>query len=290
MSKSPLILLALALLLGGCAPAPVKITPEQLAQNRLSTLVIYDDNTVAVRSTRPSKKSTYFDFEEGGSVFEKKTPILKTKSEDYIAWDENKDEALVYSTGTEYYNAKDLSRIVKDVRTTTTTFFLKNGSRRVFSSIDMSILWCNRDKQCAPTNSGGMRAFYENQLDIAEKYRSTFKMATGNDVLPVIMETEIVVLADNEFALLMLRARKVLNGSSSNLARAYSPAQLDAFHQEILTAARTKKEVEAQDRTVAKKTSRTCPASPEWSKHSATVLVMNGCDPATVERYFTRPN
>jgi hypothetical protein len=135
-----------------------------------------------------------------------------------------------------------------------------------------------------------MRAFYENQLDIAEKYKTSFKMASGSDVLPVVMENEIDVLKDAEFAQLLARTRRVLGGSGSNLARANSPAQLEAFHQEVMSAANLKKEQDAQDRKAKKKPGKSCPASSEWPRHTATVLVMNGCDPVTVERYFTRPN
>jgi hypothetical protein len=288
--SAALAVLALAMSLSACAPPPIVLTPEQLNQTRLSTLMIYDDNSVAVRVLRPSKRSNYFDYEEGGSVFEKKTPILKVKSEDYIAWNENKDEALVYSTGSEYFNAKDLDRIVKDAGGMRTTFYLKNGKNRSFVSATMSILWCNRDKQCTPTNSGGMRALYENQLDTAEKYKTSFKLASGRDVLPVVMESEIDVLNDAEFAQLVARTRRVLGGSGSNLAKANSPAQLEAFHQEIMTAINLKRERDAQDRKDKKKPVKACPASIDWAKHTATVLVMNGCDPVTVERYFTRTN
>lgn len=142
--------LAAILMLTGCASNAPKLTPEQLKEKRLSTLNIYEDNRVAVRARY--------------SIF----------------INESKDEAAVYSTGEEYFNALDLASITgtRDRYGEYVTFALKDGRKKTFKRAGFSALWCNRDKICRSERNGGMKIADLNEIHGAPKRDPSFDIKT----------------------------------------------------------------------------------------------------------------
>lgn len=181
--KKMLYIIAGIILLTGCVSKPPKQTPEELAEKRQATLNIYDDNRVAVRVPRPTRY-----------------PSL-----DFWSWNDKTSEALVYSTGTEYYNALDVIKITKDQKTYVMTAHLKNGVKKTFNEKDFSVFWCKANKQCSHDNSGAMKAIYEMDLHGTPKRDPRYDVKTGNDAKPYMMENEIVILDSTGYEALLKR-------------------------------------------------------------------------------------
>lgn len=168
----------LIVFLEGCVSNQPKLSSQELAEKRQATLNIYEDNRVAVRVLMPSTL--------GSSLAS-------------LAWNDNKDEALVYSTGKEYYNAKDLIRIVQDTKSDVMTAFLKDGTKKSFYKKDFGVFWCTKGKVCSSNNSGSTRTIFEEYLREQSGQNPKYvrdNIQTGSAVKPYMMGNEIVTLDD----------------------------------------------------------------------------------------------
>lgn len=208
MKKTPLHLIPLIVALAGCASS----NPEQIKQDKLSTLKVYDDNSVAVAVKDSSDRTIY-------------------------AMNEDSDRVIAFEAGGKLYNLKEVAFIRNDsprggpmVEVTmvdgskqkwSTDYYGKNPSAPILN-------FCNRQKECShwlnPSASVPLTTIYSNNLfsrtigkNLSEHSNDFYKTFQQSILLPQSSSaTNIQIIRDAELQKLKadFAARRQFNQQS----------------------------------------------------------------------------
>lgn len=208
MKKTPLHLIPLIVALAGCASS----NPEQIKQEKLSTLKVYDDNSVALAVKDSSGRTIY-------------------------AMNEDSDRVIAFEAGGKLYNLKDVAFLGNDNARggPTVEVTMVDGTKKKWStdyygknSSGPTLNFCNRQKECSywpnPSAYVPLTTIYSNNLfsrvrgkNLSEHTNDFYKTFNQSILLPQSSTaTNIQIIRDAELQKLKedFAARRQFNKQS----------------------------------------------------------------------------